>query len=198
MSTHPLAGQVAQARAALRQRHVGAIARTACFNSASAAAAALSGVIVARTVGPAVRGEYAAVISWFGVLLLVGELGQSAAVCFYVASDPRRARDYVATSRSMMMGTGGCALLAGLVLAPILAHGNHQLTQAYRVVFCGSVIAFIGTGYTFSLQATNTQRWNLVRASQPALALAMIITARPSIRANPPTMARSSAYMRSP
>jgi O-antigen/teichoic acid export membrane protein len=178
LSTHPLAGQVAQARAALRQRHAGAIARTACFNSASAAAAALGGVIVARTVGPAVRGEYAAVISWFGVLLLVGELGQSAAVCFYVASDPRRARDYVATSRAMMMVTGGCALLAGLVVAPVIAHGNPQLTQAYRVVFCGSVIAFIGTGYTFSLQATNTQRWNLVRVSQPALALAMIITAR--------------------
>jgi O-antigen/teichoic acid export membrane protein len=178
LSTHPLAEQVAEARAVLRQRHAGAIARTACFNSASAAAAALSGVIVARTVGPAVRGEYAAVTSWFGVLLLAGELGQSAAVCYYVASDPPRARGYVATSRAMMMVTGTCALLAGLVVAPVLAHGNPQLTSAYRVVFGGSVIAFIGTGYTFSLQATSTRRWNLVRVSQPALALAMIISAR--------------------
>jgi O-antigen/teichoic acid export membrane protein len=178
LTTHPLAEQVAEARAVLRQRHVGAIARTACFNAASAAAAAVSGVIVARTVGPAVRGEYAAVISWFGVLLLLGELGQSAAVCYYVASDPRRARGYVATSRAMMMITGACALLVGLAVAPLLAHGNPQLTSAYRVVFGGSAIAFIGTGYTFSLQATSTQRWNLVRISQPALALAMIITAR--------------------
>ena len=176
LSTRPLAGQVA--RTVLRQRHAGAIARTACFNSASAAAAALSGVIVARTVGPAVRGEYAAVTAWFGALLLAGELGQSAAVCFYVASDPQRARGYVATSRAMMMVTGGCALLAGLVVAPLLAHGNPQVTWAYRIVFCGSVIAFIGTGYTFSLQATSTRRWNLVRISQPALALAMIIAAR--------------------
>lgn len=162
----------------LHQRHVGVIARTACFNFASAAAAALSGVIVARTVGPAVRGEYAAVTAWFGVLLLAGELGQSAAVCFYVASDPRRARGYVATSRAMMMVTGACALLAGLGVAPVLAHGNPQLTDAYRIVFCGSVIAFIGTGYTFSLQATSTRLWNLVRISQPALALVMIVAAR--------------------
>ncbi len=92
MSTHTLAGQLQEARAVLRKPHVGgAIARTACFNAATAAAAALSGVIVARTVGPTVRGEYAAVIAWFGVLLLLGEMGQSAAVCFYVARDPQQA-----------------------------------------------------------------------------------------------------------
>ena len=103
--------------------------------------------------GPTVRGEYAAVISWFGVLLLVGEVGQSAAVCFYVARDPRRARGYVATSRTMMLVTGALALAAGLVLAPVLAHGNPELAGAYRIAFAGSVIAFIGTSYTFALQA---------------------------------------------
>jgi O-antigen/teichoic acid export membrane protein len=154
------------------------MARTACFNSGSTAAAALGGVIVARTVGPTVRGEYAAIFSWFGVLLLAGEMGQSAAVCFYVARDPLQARGYVATSRAMMMVTGACTLLAGLVVAPVLAHGNPQLTGDYRVIFTGSVIVFIGTSYTSSLQAASTQRWNLVRASQPALALAVIIVLR--------------------
>ncbi|HUN36324.1 MAG TPA: oligosaccharide flippase family protein [Trebonia sp.] len=176
LSTRPLAGPVV--RSVLRHRHGGAVARTAGFNVASAAAAAFTGIIIARTVGPAVRGEYAAVTAWFGVLLLAGELGQSAAVCFYVASDPQRARGYVATSRAMMLVTGAVALVAGLVVAPLLAHGNLQLTSAYRIVFCGSVIAFIGTGYTFSLQATSTRRWNLVRVSQPVLALTLIITAR--------------------
>ena len=94
-------------RAALRERETGAaIARTAFFNVASAACAALGGVIVARAVGPTVRGEYAAVTAWFGVLLLLGEVGQTAAVCFYVARDPCRARGYVATSRMMMLLTG--------------------------------------------------------------------------------------------
>jgi O-antigen/teichoic acid export membrane protein len=174
LSAHTLAGQVEEARAVLRGRHIGAIARTACFNSASAAAAALSGVIIARAVGPTVRGEYAAVISWFGVLLLVGEVGQSAAVCYYVARDPRRARGYVATSRTMMMVTGGFALASGLVLAPVLGRGIPGLAGAYRIAFAGSAIAFIGTSYTFSLQARSTDRWNLVRVSQPALALVAV------------------------
>ena len=52
LSTHALAEQLQVARSALLKRHIGgAIARTACFNVAAAAAAALGGVIIARTVG---------------------------------------------------------------------------------------------------------------------------------------------------
>jgi O-antigen/teichoic acid export membrane protein len=176
LTTHTFAGQLAEARALLRKRHLGsAIARTACFNAATAAAAALSGVIIARRVGPTVRGEYAAVMAWFGVLLVLGEMGQAAAVCFYVARDPRQARGYVATSRAMMLVTGAFALVGGLLVAPVLAHGNPELAGAYRIAFCGSVISFIATSYTYSLQARSTERWNLVRVSQPLLALAAII-----------------------
>jgi O-antigen/teichoic acid export membrane protein len=176
LTSEVLAGQLAAARAVLRKHHVARpIARTACFNVATAAAAALSGVIIARTVGPTVRGEYAAVSSWFGMVLLTGEVGQTAAVCFHVASDPPRARHYVATSRTMMLFTGALAAVAGLLLAPVLAHGNPEFTGAYRIAFAGSAVSFIGTSYTFALQARSTERWNLVRVSQPVLALTGII-----------------------
>jgi O-antigen/teichoic acid export membrane protein len=175
LTAHALAAQLQEARAALRRHPVGgAIARTACFNVATAVAAALCGVIMARAVGPAVRGEYAAVTSWFGILLLTGELGQPAAVCFYVARDPGRARDYVATSQRMMLASGVVALAGGLLLAPDLAHGEPGVADAYRIIFSGSVIVFTGTSYTFALQAKSTRQWNLVRVSQPLLALAGI------------------------
>jgi O-antigen/teichoic acid export membrane protein len=176
LSTHTLAEQLQVARSVLLKRHIGgAIARTACFNIAAAAAAALGGIIVARAMGPTVRGEYAAVTSWFGLLLMVGGVGQPAAVCFHVARDPGRARGYVATSRAMMLVTGAIAVAAGLVVAPVLAHGHPGLAGAYRIAFAGSVLAFIGASYTFSLQATSTARWNLVRVSQPVLALTGIL-----------------------
>jgi O-antigen/teichoic acid export membrane protein len=176
VTANTLAGQLQEARAVLRTGRIGgAIARTAAFNAATAATAALSGIIVARTVGPAVRGEYAAVMAWFGIVLLSGEMGQSAAVCFYVARDPRRARGYVATSRAMLTLTGALALVGGLIVAPVLAHGDAELAGAYRLAFCGSVIAFTGTSYTFSLQARSTRRWNLVRVSQPLLGLAAVV-----------------------
>jgi len=176
LSVQSLVTELQVARAALRKHHRigGVIARTACFNIASTLAAALSGIIVARAVGPAVRGEYAAVTSWFGLLLIVGGAGQPAAVCFHVARYPRRARGYVATSRTMMLGTGAIALTTGLLLAPVLAHGNPGLTQAYRIAFAGSGTAFVGASYTFSLQARDIKRWNLVRVSQPLLALTAV------------------------
>jgi O-antigen/teichoic acid export membrane protein len=179
LSAHPLADQFQVARSALVKRDIGGlIARTAGFNVAAAAAAALGGVVIARTVGPTVRGEYAAVTAWFGLLLIVGGVGQPAAVCFHVARDPERARGYVATSRAMMLVTGAIALTAGLVVAPVLAHGHPGLAGAYRIAFAGSALAFVGASYTSSLQATSTPRWNFVRVSQPILALTAILLLR--------------------
>jgi O-antigen/teichoic acid export membrane protein len=179
LSTQAFAEHLQEARAVLRQRQVGgAIARTAVFNAVTAAAGALSGVIVARAVGPTVRGEYAAVTAWFGLLLMLGEVGQSAAVCFHVARDPGRGRGYVATSRTLMLVTGTVALVSGLLLAPVLAHGAPGLAGAYRIAFGGLIVGFIGTSYIYGLQARNTARWNLVRVSQPVLALLVIIVLR--------------------
>jgi O-antigen/teichoic acid export membrane protein len=77
-----------------------------------------------------------------------------------------------------MLVTGAIAMAVGLVVAPVLAHGHPGLTGAYRIAFAGSILGFIGAGYTFSLQATSTARWNLVRVSQPVLALTGILVLR--------------------
>ena len=161
---------------ALRRRGIGRqVARTAGYNVASAAAAGLGGIIVARALGPEMRGEYAAVMAWFGVALMIGGMGQPAALCFYVAHDPGNARGYVATSRAMMLVTGTAALAGGILLAPLLARGNAGLTVAYRIAFAASIVAFVGASYTFSLQARNLRWWNTVRVSQPVLSLAFIV-----------------------
>ena len=121
---------------ALGRRGVGRlVARTAGYNVASAAAAGLGGIIIARALGPEMRGEYAAVTAWFGVACMIGGMGQPAALCFHVAHDPGNARGYVATSRAMMLVTGTAALAAGILLAPLLARGNAGLTVAYRIAF---------------------------------------------------------------
>ena len=150
------------------------VARTAGFNVASAAAAGIGGIILARTVGPTIRGEYAAITSWFGVALMVGGMGQPAALCFYVARDRRRATEYVATSRAMMLVTGSVVLITGLLLAPVLAHGLASVVLGYEIVFGASIVAFVGASYTFSLQARDLRSWNVVRVSQPVLSVLAI------------------------
>ena len=145
------------------------IARTAGFNLASALAAGLGGIIFARVAGPTVRGDYAAVTSWFGVALTLGGMGQPAALCFHVAKDPGHAREYVATSRAMMLVTGTLSLTAGMLLAPLLAHGDSGVARAYQIAFGASILAFVGASYTFSLQARDLRKWNVVRVSQPVM-----------------------------
>ena len=151
------------------------VARTASYNIASTAAAGLGGIVVARALGPEMRGEYAAVTAWFGVALLIGGMGQPAALCFYVARDPDNARSYVATSRALMLVTGIIALAGGVLLAPLLARGNAGLALAYRIAFATMIVPFVGFSYTFSLQARNLNWWNEVRVSQPVLSLAFLV-----------------------
>ena len=150
----------------LRRSGIGrSMVRTAGFNVAAMLAAGLGGVILARAVGPTVRGEYAAVTSWFGFALMVGAMGQPAALCFHVARDPGQAREYVATSRAMMLTTGVLALIGGMLLAPELAHGNSSVEIAYRIAFGASVVTFVAASFTFALQARDLSRWNVVRVS---------------------------------
>jgi O-antigen/teichoic acid export membrane protein len=86
-------GHLRELASALRRRGIGRlVARTAGYNAASLAAAGLGGIIIARALGPEMRGEYAAVTAWFGIAITIGGMGQPAAVCFYVAHDPGNAR----------------------------------------------------------------------------------------------------------
>ena len=160
-------------RSVLLRRHgIGRqVARTAGFNGVSTAASSLGGVIIARALGPEMRGEYAAVTAWFGVALLIGCMGQPAALCFHVAHDPDNARSYVATSRTLMLVTGIAALTGGVLLAPLLARGDAELTLSYRIAFVTMVVPLVGFSYTFSLQAKNLHWWNEVQVSQPVLSL---------------------------
>jgi O-antigen/teichoic acid export membrane protein len=120
------------------------------------------------------RGEYAAIIAWFGISCMIGQMGLPAALCFYVAKDPQRARDYVATSRTMMLAAGLLALVAGLLLAPVLSRGNPEVADGYRIAFATSIVTCVGIAYTYSLQARHLLRWNVVRAIQPILTLLIL------------------------
>lgn len=173
--THAAPNRIQLVAAALRWSGVGrSIAQTAGFNVAATAAAGLGGIVLARAVGPTVRGEYAAVTAWFGIALMVGGMGQPGALCFHVARDPLRAREYVATSRAMMLTTGTVVLVSGMLLAPVLAHGVAAVSLGYRIAFGASIVAFVGASYTFSLQARDLRRWNVVRVIQPVLSLIAI------------------------
>lgn len=155
-------------------RHLDAVRsviRTAVFNGAATIAAGLGGILIARTLGPTVQGEYAAITAWFSVIIILGDMGQQAALCYYVASDPGNAREHVATSRTIMLTAGIPIIVICLLIAPLLAHGNRSVLVGYRIAFIILFIAFIGASYIIGLQGRDLSRWNRVSLSQPVLSL---------------------------
>ncbi|MCW2934514.1 MAG: hypothetical protein JWM19_5476 [Actinomycetia bacterium] len=151
------------------------MASTAGFNVAVTATGALSGIVIARVAGPGVSGEYSAVTSWLGIVLMVAGLGQPLAVCFFVARDHQHASDYVATSARVMLATGVAAAVAGMALAPVLARGHPGMATAYRLVFAGIIVSCVGNTYLFALMGRTLPLWNRARMSQPLVALAGVL-----------------------
>ena len=163
-------------RARLGRPGIGrSVVQTAGFNITVTVAGALSGILIARGTGPTMRGEYTAVTSWLGIALMLGELGQSVALCFYVAKNPRQARAYLATSRAMLLATSALAMVCGLVLAQVLGRGHPGLTMAYRIAFMALPISCVADCYTFALMGRALPLWNKVRVGQPLAALAAVI-----------------------
>jgi O-antigen/teichoic acid export membrane protein len=151
------------------------IVATVGFNITMTGAGALSGVLIARATGPAMRGEYTAVTSWLGFALMLGELGLPIALCFYVAKDPSRAPSYVTTARAMMLASGALAMVCGLVLAQALGRGHPGLTMAYRIAFICLPVSCIADSYTFALMGRALALWNQARVGQPLVAVAAVI-----------------------
>ena len=151
------------------------VVQTAASNVAITVASALGGIIVARSAGATVRGEYSAVTSWFGIAIMLCELGQPVALCFYVARDSQRAREYLGTSRAMVVATGSVVLAAGMALAPVLSRGHPDVTMAYRIAFGCLLIPCVSDSYTWALMARALQLWNQVRLTQSLVGLAAVI-----------------------
>ena len=73
-----------------------------------------------------------------------------------------------------MLVTGALVLVAGVLFAPLLAHGSSGVAAGYRIACGAALAALAGTGYVSSLQARDLHRWNVVRVSQPLLSLTAI------------------------
>jgi O-antigen/teichoic acid export membrane protein len=143
------------------------VARTAVCNVAAALTAGLSGILIARALGPSARGDYAAISVWLVVAFTVGDLGMTAATTFFVARDPRRRYDYLATSQVITVVSALTVLPIGMLAAPLLAQHDPDLTMGYRVTTLTCGAALVGFSRTAALQAMSLGYWNVVRVSQP-------------------------------
>lgn len=136
-------------------------------NLTSVGLGTVSGVLVARGLGPDGRGHWAAVMAIFTVALVLGEIGQSGAVTFLVSRDPGGRRRIVRNSRLLMTGGGLVVATAGFLATPALSSGDAALETAYRLAFVGCLVNSLCAANLFALQARSIRRWNVARVAQP-------------------------------
>lgn len=145
------------------------MSKTAAFNLVNTALAGVGGILVARVLGAEGRGDYAVLMSWLGICLVFGELGLTAAVTYHIARDPDQGRDWLTTCSRIMTLAGLAAIPLALLATPLITDGREVREQAIHVLVFVLPIAFVGAAYTCALQATNIEKWNWVRFSQPLI-----------------------------
>lgn len=93
----------------------------------------ISGVILARALGPSARGEVAAVILWPAFLATIGNLGLPDALTFQASRATAPARTVLATGLTLALVLSVFTVLAALLVFPVVfaQHPASTLTSAY-------------------------------------------------------------------
>lgn len=153
------------------------VRRTAVFNVATTGVSAVTGILIARFLGPKGRGDYAAVTSFFGISCVVFEVGLSTAVVYFVARRPQLQRMYVRMATTLLLPLALVAMVTAVLVGHFAYSGNAALQAPFGLLTLTIFCTFIGTAPLFGLQSVSLTKWNIVRLAQPASYLVLVLGA---------------------
>ena len=153
------------------------VRRTAVFNFAGTGVSAVTGVLLARWLGPSGRGDYAAVTSFFIVALLVSTLGIESAVVYYVSRDHASRGNYVRTATVTLLPLFFVASIVSVAIGRTLGTSDSRLA-AFAVLPLSFGASMAMTPALFALQALNLRWWSVVRFAQPVAFFGGVILIR--------------------
>jgi O-antigen/teichoic acid export membrane protein len=139
---------------------------TTWVNLISLALGVLTGVLLARSLGDAGRGTYAALAAWYAMALVLGEWGQSAAATFRVSERWQSRRIAVASSRLVMLPPSILVATLGFMASPNLVQGDASLVVAYRLIFMLVALNGLLASFMYAMQSASIASWNVIRLSQ--------------------------------
>ena len=151
------------------------VGRTAGFNLATTAIGAVTGVLLARWMGPSGRGDYAAVASYFALSLVFFELGLGSSVVFHVSRWKHDQADYVWTAATLLIPLALAAGLVSVILGLTVFGDSPGRRTAFLIIPVSIAIAFANAPASFALQSLAIGRWNLVRLTYPIIFFLLIV-----------------------
>lgn len=136
-------------------------------NLALAASGTLSGILLARALGPGDRGAFAAIFTWLIVLQALGEMGLYSSAVHYSAKDRSVAMGVARrVALLILLQTVACSAIL-IILAAAITRSEHTYPLPWLIALAISlpVVATLGA-FPFALYGCSIQQWNRARLLQ--------------------------------
>lgn len=149
-------------------------------NVAIAGLGVVTGIFLARLLGPGARGELAAIQLWPSQIATLAILGLDNAVVFLSGRHPDRVGRYLSSSIFLILLAGSGFVLAGWVGMPVLLRSQRpEVVLAARVFLPATLLAYAVGGMPHQmLRAVGAWRmWNVIRLSAPLSWLSCLLVA---------------------
>ena len=143
----------------------------------------VTGILVARLLGPEGRGELAAIVVWVSMVSYLGNLGIPEAYTYAAARQPQRTRQLLGNGAVAVLVQWPLLVLIGLLVLKLALSDYSQATRNLAVLYLGLYVPLnLLTLYLNAIQRGHGRygRFNAVRACVPAsylLALGVLIAA---------------------
>ncbi|WP_334140976.1 lipopolysaccharide biosynthesis protein [Rhabdothermincola sp.] len=152
---------------------------TAAANVTLAGLNAASGVLLARSLGPAGRGEVAAIQLWGFLLATVAVLGTTDAVVYFSARRPERAGTFATSAAVLTTLTALPVVAVGWVAMPLLLASQSSATVGLARLFLLFVPLYaVANQPGQALRGLSSfTRWNVVRLLPSLLWVVVVVSA---------------------
>ncbi len=138
----------------------------------------VTGILVARFLGPSSRGELAAIIAWVAMLAYLGNLGLPIAYAYGAAREPQRISQLLGNGILATIAQWAAIALIGWAMLPLMLSAHNDQTFRLAILY---LILFVPlnllTLYSSAIQQGlgNYRKFNIVRLCVPVSYLAMLL-----------------------
>ena len=155
-----------------------ALRSTFATNMALAGLAVITGIPVARLLGPAGEGELTAIQTWPLLLGTLAMLGLDSAVVYFISRQPERGRQLTSTAVLIgLLSSLAVGAVAWFALPSLLLAQQPQVISAARVfLLVGVIYAIVGIPHGSLRGADAFTAWNLFRLAPGLAWLCILLT----------------------
>jgi len=175
MSTHA----TAQSAVASGQSSGRSIAGIVVTNGALGGIGIATGVIAARWLGPAGRGELAAIQMWPSLLASLAMIGLPEALVYFCAKHPAESKRYLVAAGLIALSVMPVFALAGYFVIPhVLSEQSPRIIGAARTyLMMMPIYALVGLPYQLLRGIQRYRLWNVMRLVPSLIWLAVLVAA---------------------